>query len=449
MKLLRQHLSMSRTRCAIALGVVLLCAVPLRAQSDAVESAIQAVNADELYDSVATLADDSFEGRLIGTRGGYAAGQYIVQQLQKYAVKPGGDGGDFFQPCDRGGRNILALLPGSDPQLRKEYIVVGAHYDHVGDGSKGHALGAIGQIYNGADDNASGVSTLLEVIEVLTKAHADCRRSILFAFWDGEEMGFLGSKDWTAHPTVPLEAVKLDINLDMVGRLREGKLEVVGTRTGYNLRRLVSGAIEDPLWLNYTWELKANSDHWPFVEHQIPIVMFHTGLHEDYHKPTDDADKINREGMREVGRYLVATIVKVANADALPTYRSTGRDETVTMQTALEKQQSSAEAFNRGRGAPPLRLGLAWRTDDAEPGSIVVMGTMANSPAALAGLAVGDRINAVNGQPFANEDAFHRAVTRLLDAGAGEFTFEVESRGHVRTVTIHWHPSGLTAKAST
>jgi hypothetical protein len=447
MELPRHNLTKTRSRCAIALGVLATWASLLWAQPDAVELAIQSVNADELYDNVATLADDSFEGRLVGSRGGYAAGQYIVQHLQKYAAKPGGDGGDFFQPCDRGGRNILALLPGSDPQRRQEYIVVGAHYDHVGDGSKGHALGAIGQIYNGADDNASGVSVLLETIEVLSKARADCRRSVLFAFWDGEEMGFVGSKDWTENPTVPLEAVKLDINLDMVGRLREGKLEVVGTRTGYNMRRLVSGAIEDPLWLNYTWELKANSDHWPFLEHQIPVVMFHTGLHEDYHKPTDDADKINREGMREIGRYLVAVIAKAANAETLPRYRAAGRDENVAMQTMLEKQQ--AAAITRGPGVPPLRLGLAWRTDDAEPGSIIVTGVAANSPAAVAGLAAGDVVEAINGQLFANEEAFHRTVRGLLDAGASDFTFDVESRGHIRTVTIHWQPSALAGKAST
>jgi Peptidase family M28 len=433
----------------IALMAANLCVARACAQDATTESAVQAVNADELYDHVATLADDALEGRLVGSRGGHAAGQYIVQQLQKYAVQPGGNDGDYFQACERGGRNILAVLPGGDQQLSNEYIVVGAHYDHVGDGSQGHALGAIGKIYNGADDNASGVAELLETIEVLTKAHADCRRSVLFAFWDGEEMGFLGSKDWTAHPTVPLDAVKLDINLDMVGRLREGKLEVVGTRTGYNMRRLVSGAVEDPLWLNYTWELKPNSDHWPFLEHNIPAVMFHTGLHADYHKPTDDVEKINREGMREIGRYLVATIVRAANADALPPYRAAGRDETVAMQTAIEKQQTSAATLNHVPGTPPLRLGLAWRTDDAEPGSVLVTDAATNSPAAVAMLAAGDRIDAINGQAFADEDAFHRTVSGLLDAGAGDITFEVESRGHVRTVTIHWHPSALAAKTST
>jgi Peptidase family M28/PDZ domain len=436
-----------------AFSAAAVCTAVATADDAATQAAIEAVNADELYVHVATLADDSFEGRLVGSRGGHAAGQYIVQQLQKYAVKPAGDGspdgGDYFQASQRGGRNILALLPGNDSQLSREYIIVGAHYDHVGDGSKGHALGAIGQIYNGADDNASGVAELLEIIEDVTRAHADCRRSILFAFWDGEEMGFLGSQDWTAKPTVPLSAVKLDINLDMVGRLREGRLEVVGTRTGYGMRRLISGAVDDPLWLDYTWELKSNSDHWPFVEHNIPIVMFHTGLHADYHKPTDDADKINREGMREIGRFLIATIVKVADADTLPGYRSAGRDETVGMQQAFEKQQSSSPVINHAVGGPPLRLGLTWRTDDAEPGSVFVTGVMPNSPAALAGLAAGDRIDAINGQPIAGGEAFHRTVSGLLDSGASEFTFETESRGHVRTVTIHWHPTALAAKSST
>jgi Peptidase family M28/PDZ domain len=442
----RQYLCYFFTSLAVSAAIHFVS--PACGADDATQAAVQSVNSDELFDHVSTLADDAFEGRLIGSRGGRAAAQYIVQQLQMYPVKPAGEDGDFFQSCQRGGRNILATLPGTDPQIRDEYIVVGAHYDHVGDGSKGHALGAIGQIYNGADDNASGVAELLEIIEVLAHAHADCRRSILFAFWDGEEMGMLGSKDWTDQPTVPLASVKLDINLDMVGRLREGKLEVVGTRTGYGFRRLISGQVEDPLWLNYTWELKPNSDHWSFVEHGIPIGMFHTGLHEDYHKPTDDVEKINREGMREVGRYLVATIVKAADAEELPKYRPAGRDETVAQQVALEKQQSSAAALSHANNGSPLRLGITWRTDDAEPGSVVLTYVTPNSPAALAGLAAGDRIDAVNGQAFAGDDAFHRTVMGLLDAGTREFTFEVESRGHLRTITIHWHPPSLTAKSS-
>jgi Zn-dependent M28 family amino/carboxypeptidase len=123
--------------------------------------------------------------------------------LRNFPVKPAGTDGDFFQTFDKGSRNILVLWPGSDPELRDEVIVVGAHYDHVGDGSRGHILGKKGVIYNGADDNASGVSVLLETIEAISTTPIDTRRSILFAFWDGEELGLLGSMYWLEHPTIP------------------------------------------------------------------------------------------------------------------------------------------------------------------------------------------------------------------------------------------------------
>jgi S1-C subfamily serine protease len=150
--------------------------------------------------------------------------------------------------------------------------------------------------------------------------------------------------------------------------------------------------------------------------------------------------------MREVGRYLVATIVKAADADSLPAYRSAGRDETVAKQQDVEKQPSPATAFSH---AAPPRLGIAWRTDDAEPGSVILTYVVPGSAAAAAGLAAGDCINAVNGKPFDNDAAFRTTINGLLDAGPGDFTFEVESRGHVRTVTVHWRPPSLAAKSST
>jgi hypothetical protein len=439
---------------------------PCRAENR-VDAAIASVTAAELYEHVVTLADDMFEGRSVGSRGGRAAGQYIVGKLQRSTLTPAGVDGDYYQPCERGGRNVLAVWPGSDPLLRDEYIVVGAHYDHVGDGRQGHALGAIGRIYNGADDNASGVAELLEFIEALSDHTVPTRRSILFAFWDGEEQGLLGSKDWVAGPTVPLRSVRLAINIDMVGRLRGGRLEVLGTRTGYGLRRLVSGAVADPLWLNFSWELAANSDHWPFVERQVPIVMIHTGLHDDYHRPSDDVDKINQQGMQQVGRYLLATIIAAADADELPAYRPAGRGEALVAQRSWGRQPSrgmqttrlivqrepgrapSSEpnrAFLGEPGRPRPRLGITWRTDDAEPASVYLTQVVAGSPAAAAGLAVEMRVYAVNGQPFADGDEFREVVLGLLDAGVAELTMTVESRGRVRTITIHWQPPTLAAK---
>jgi hypothetical protein len=419
---------------------------PTLADEAQYRAAVASVSAAELQDHVNTLADDVFEGRAVGTRGGRAAAQYIVKELRKSRLKPAGTDGDYFQPCDRGGRNILVMLPGTDAVLKDEFIVVGAHYDHVGDGRMGHANGPIGYIFNGADDNASGVSALLETIEALSDSQLDTRRSILFAFWDGEEMGMLGSKRWFKSPTVPTNAIKLGVNIDMIGRLREGRLEVDGTRTGYGLRRFASRNNDKSLWLDFSWDLNNNSDHWSFVEHQIPVVMLHTGLHKDYHRSSDDADKINRAGLESVTRYLLDTVVAAADADTLPKYRTNRRFESLAVQKSRQLRDAQTAASEWPEAKPP-RLGITWRTDEAEPGSVYLTRVAAGSPAANAGLAVGDRIYDVNGQPFINETDFRDTLLGLLDANTPRLTLLVETRGRVRTVQISMQPHTLAAKA--
>lgn len=411
---------------------------------DTTTKAIKSITAAELQDHVNTLADDVFEGRAVGTRGGRAAAQYIVKQLRQSRLQPAGTD-DYYYPCDRGGRSILVLLPGTDPALKNEYIVVGAHYDHVGDGRMGHANGPIGYIFNGADDNASGIAALLETIEALSDAKLDTRRSILFAFWDGEEMGMLGSKRWFKAPTVPTNSIKLGFNIDMIGRMENGRLEVDGTRTGYGLRRFLSRNDDQSMWLDFSWDLQANSDHWSFVEHQIPIVMLHTGLHKDYHRSSDDADKINRAGLESATRYLCETIVRAANADELPKYRTNRRYESLAVQKSRQQREA---AISRGRwpGTKPPRLGITWRTDEAEPASVYLTHVAAGSAAATAGLAAGDRIYAVNNQPFLNETDFHDTIHGVLDSNADEFSLEVETRGHVRIVRVELVPPTLTAQ---
>ena len=247
------------------------------------------------------------------------------------------------------------MLPGDDPSLEREVIVVGAHYDHVGYGKSSNSRGPHGQIHNGADDNASGTSAVLEIIEAFAKSGLKTRRSILFAFWDAEERGLVGSKYWISHPTVPIDRVKLDITIDMVGRLRDERLLVLGTRSGYGLRRMLCSSVGDSLSLDFSWELSANSDHWPFLEHGIPIALVHTGLHSDYHRPTDDVEKINRAGMREVCRYLFTAVVHVANADRLPTFRNAARRENDKMRRDLERPlpaSVSSRLASEPRAAP-------------------------------------------------------------------------------------------------
>jgi hypothetical protein len=399
-------------------------------------AALGSITSDELYEHVSVLADDVYEGRDAGSRGGRAAGTYIVNELRRYSLRPAGTNGDFFQPFNRNWRNILALVPGDDPELAREIIVVGAHYDHVGYGRRRNSYGPVGRIHNGADDNASGVSLLLEVIEAFDQSGLSTRRSVLFAFWDGEERGLLGSNHWLDQPTLPANDVKLAITIDMVGRLRQGQLHVYGTRTGFGLRRLVSGPVDDPLWLDFPWELEANSDHWPFFQNHVPIVMLHTGLHPDYHRPSDDVEKINRDGMREVGRYLLALVVKAANEDRLPTYRERGKHENNSTRRRLEQPLEPLALSRLPAGTPRPRLGISWREDLAEPGTVLVTRVVEGTPAAAAGIALRDRIYEINGQAFTDAGAFQAAILALLDGGAQEFSLFTERRGQLRTVTV-------------
>jgi Peptidase family M28/PDZ domain len=399
-------------------------------------TAMESVTTDELYHYVEVLADDVYEGRAAGSRGAHAAAQWLIKQLQPFQLKPGGTNSDYVQKFDDDCRNILVMQPGDDSQIGDEVIVVGAHYDHVGYGNSSNSFGPFGKIHNGADDNASGTSVLLETIEAFARSGLKTRRTILFAFWDAEERGLVGSRYWLSHPTVPLENVKLDITMDMVGRLRDERLYLMGSRSGYGMRRLFSDPVDDSLSLDFSWDIKANSDHWPFIERRIPIALLHTGLHSDYHRPTDDVEKINRQGLREVCRYLFATLVRVANEDELPKFREAVRYESESGRQRLEQPLAQASLDRWPTDQSPPRLGISWREDEAEPGSVLIVRVVGGTPAAAAGLEVGDRIDELDGRSFSNAAAFQNEAHALLAASRPQFNMLIERRGHMRTITV-------------
>ena len=359
-----------------------------------------ALKADLLYRHVEVLADDSLEGREAGERGGQAAAGYLRRQLEDAGVAPGGTEGGYFQLFGRGYRNVIGVLPGQDHQLRDEYVVVSAHYDHVGYGNRRNSNGPIGYIHNGADDNASGTATLIELARALDQLNPGPRRSILLVFWDAEEKGLLGSEHWVAHPTVPLSQVKLMINMDMVGRLRGNRLEVVGTRTAAGLREFVSRCNVDPnLTLGFPWLVTNNSDHYSFIDREIPSLLIHTGLHDDYHRPSDDVEKLNRPGMEQVARFLIQVVVEATERDELPTFRARSRQESSLTQGV----------YDRPAAEPLPRLGIAWNPDD-QPAGIVVRAVDRDSPADRAGLRPGDVIVGVQGQPLSDPHGFAAIV---------------------------------------
>ncbi len=353
-------------------------------------AAIESIRVEDLKVHINTLASDALQGREGGSAGGHAASAYLVQQLRHQGVTPAGTEQQFVQEFSGGMRNILASVPGRDERLRDEVVIVCAHFDHVGFGTPRNSRGPIGYIHNGADDNASGVAGLLEVVEAVRTLPRPPRRTLLFAFWDGEEKGLLGSKHWIAAPTRPLKQVKLVINADMIGRLRPEGVEVTGTRAALGLRRLVSDAntAAPRLQLDFTWDMRADSDHHPFFASGIPALMLHTGKHDDYHRPSDDADKLNYEGTQRLARLMLLLSLRAADADELPEFRTESRRETKAQQTQIEQPLP----------APVPRFGLTWNAKLSEQRIVQVIAVTPQSPAAVAGFRIGDRIERFAGQ---------------------------------------------------
>jgi len=386
---------------AALLAILLPAATAPAAENLKLSAALESITAGELHKHAAVLADDSFEGREAGTAGGRAAGVYLGKEFARLKLKGAGDRGGYYQTFNGNSRNILGWIEGSDPELRKEYIVVCAHYDHVGLGTNGASRGPIGYVHNGADDNASGTAALLEVAEAFGKLPEPPKRSILFALWDGEEKGLLGSQHWIREPTVPQGQIAAAINMDMVGRLRNNRLSVYGMRTGRGLRRIVSEQnTGSPLSIDFNWTMERNSDHWTFFEAGIPVLLVHTGLHDDYHRPSDDVDKLNDEGMQHAARLVFGTAEALANRQELAGFRSASR---------YESPYTPHEKF-----APlsplPGRLGVRWDPSDAQGPGLLLTGVRPGSPAEAAGLRPGDRLVRFDGHEIHSDVALRAAV---------------------------------------
>ncbi len=210
----------------------------------------------------------------------------------------------------RNTRNVVGLLPGSDAGAAKRAFVVGAHYDHLGWGQDGSLYrGNVPMVHNGADDNGSGTASMLELAEWFGTHRP--RHSLLFIAFTGEEMGLLGSGQWVKHPTLPIESIAAMFNIDMVGRLNDStrRLNVQGTGTSPIWDSIAKAANPDAsLDLALIPDGQGSSDHASFYMKDIPVLFFFTGLHTDYHRPSDDVDLINFPGQERVTRYIQRVI---------------------------------------------------------------------------------------------------------------------------------------------
>ncbi len=293
------------------------------------------------------------------------------------------------------GHNVVAMLPasapagtdGDDSEVDKPWVVFGAHYDHLGRGAGGNSLAKkeeAGGIHHGADDNAAGVAALLEAGRRL--AGGERRRNVVLAFWSGEELGVLGSAKFLQDPPVPADEIAAYVNLDMVGRMRDNKLtlQAVGSSSAW------PGLIEQanvPIGFDVATgeDPYLPTDSTSFNQASVPTIHFFTGSHEDYHRPSDTADKINYEDLERVARFGALMVGKLANLEAAPDF--------VKVEPKTEQ----------GGGRDTVRAFTGTIPDyTTEVEGLRLSGVIGGGPADEAGLREGDVIVELGGQTIAN-----------------------------------------------
>lgn len=285
--------------------------------------------------------------------------------------------------------NINGYISGTDPALKDEYIVVGAHYDHLGYGGPTSMNTSLGkpQIHNGADDNASGVAALLELAYKI--AESPLKRTVIFSTFSGEEMGLLGSSYFVNNPPVPIEKIVTMINLDMVGRMNKNELTVFGTATSSIFPEMIDSLdLIDSVAITKASDAYGPSDHASFVTKNIPVLMFFTGLHEDYHKPSDDWDHLNYPGMEMAAGFIFSTIETIAN-----------KAEKLTFQKP--DIEAPKRRTDREQGYGELWFGIIPNFEENKLGC-KISGSSPGSPADKAGLIADDIIVKIDDSDIKN-----------------------------------------------
>jgi len=368
----------------------------------------QRINVDKIVDHISFLSSDKLQGRGTGTEDEKVAAAYIAGQFRAMKLLPKGNksyyydftynhkvgdphGTDQTAGTPRKSRNVVGFLDNGAPNT----VVIGAHFDHLGLGYDKNSLDIEPQdkIHNGADDNASGVAGVIELARYFSNNGVKEKVNFLFMTFSGEELGLIGSKKWCEQPTIPLEKISYMINMDMIGRLNDTsrKLLVYGVGTAAEF-------IPSLEQVNQNFVFKFDSagvgpsDQTSFYLKDIPVLHFFTGQHSDYHKPTDDADKINHKGEAMILELIVDMVFKLEHSTKLKFYTT-------------KSPESSNVSFK-------VTLGIMPDYTFDGPG-VRVDGVGENKPAAIAGLQKGDVILTMANEELADVKAYMKVLSKF------------------------------------
>ncbi len=375
-------------KVALATGLLLLAPLALRAcpgSGSATASATIAppagTAADVLRARVAALASDEMRGRGIGSPELDEARDLIRRWMEDAGLEAGLPGGwlqEFAGPQGEKLFNVVGKVQGAG----EEYVVVGAHYDHLGVGPEGSPIA--GQVFNGADDNASGVAALLEVASAVA-GEPDLARTVYFVAFSAEEIGLVGSRHFVVHPPEPLEQAVAMINLDTVGRVVNDKLIIFGSATAEEFPEILKGVN-----FGFGFDLalrKAESeasDQKPFYEKGLPVLHVFSGAHGDYHRPSDDIEKLNFDALTRIAEFTSELVLYLAGDEVPLTFRPAG----------VEKMAQKAP---QGPGQR-RRVSVGTIPDfSREEGGILLSGVLPGSAAEEAGLQAGDLLVEMDG----------------------------------------------------
>ena len=375
----------------VALALVVAAAAACSARTTPSPSASPTPDSLSIRHDIEYLASPALAGRMTGTPGNDSAAAYLARRYAAIGVQPLSAGYlqrfDARPPAHNGAvvslptQNVFGIVRGTDPALRNEYIVVGAHYDHLGANTMFAADPRAPGLRLGADDNASGSAAVLELARLI--ARSPVKRSVIFAHFSGEEEGTLGSMYMVDHMPVPIDSVDAMLNFDMVGRMKDDRLIVFGVATSPELPGIVTEA-NAPIGLRVAAQGDGDgpSDHASFYLKNMPVLHFFTDSHEDYHKVGDTPDKVNAAGEARVVAVAERVLRSIGN-----------RAERLT----FTRVPTTAKAAS-GNGSN-VYLGSIPDMSGSDIPGLRLSGVSAGSPAEIGGLRTGDVIVEFAGKP--------------------------------------------------